>query len=358
MNTDRWRQLETIVAAALELNGEQRVRYVADACGEDRGLRAEVEDLLGGETGAERMLGDIEFDASNPEDRLLGSTIGPYRLESLLGSGGMGVVYLVRRTDGEFDQKAALKVIRGWMMGDQLRQRFLAERQVLASLDHPGIARLLDGGTTPEGTPYLVMEHIDGVPIDRYCDEHELDVGERIRLFLKICESVTFAHRNLVVHRDIKPANILVDNDGTPKLLDFGIAKILDPSSFPVGQTATRTGSRPMSPVFASPEHIRGQSINTASDVYSLGAVLYTLLTGRPPRILDDYTPRSLERAISKAPWVPSDAVAETEHAAPSRRRQLRGDLDAILLKALREEPEHRYPSADELARDLQRNLD
>ncbi len=357
MQPERWQQVKTIVGAALEIDTAERAEFVRDSCGDDRELRAEVEDLLAGERGAARMPESFVGDATMMDGPPLGTTVGPYRIEALIGNGGMGAVYRVSRADEEYKQKAALKLIHPWMVNPRVLRRFRAERQILATLEHPKIARLLDGGTTSDGIPYLVMEHVEGCEIDRFCDDRDLDLRQRIELFLDVCEAVAFAHRNLVVHRDLKPGNILVTEDGVPKLLDFGIAKLLDTGGRPVGGDLTRTGLRPMSPGYASPEQIRGQAVTTGSDVYSLGVVLYQLLTSELPRDFDDSTPIAMERALSREPTAPSATVEENGRYSRVSIRSLRGDVDAIVLKALREEPEQRYPSVAEFAEDLRRHL-
>ena len=365
MEPDRWKKIETIVAAALELETAERELYVSEACASDHELRAEVDGLLAGENAASGFLEDVKrlvpgsYSGPKPAmtDPLIGSKIGHYLIEGLIGAGGMGTVYLVSRADEEYRQHAALKLLHLGMANPNLLQRFRNERQILAVLEHPNIARLLDGGTTAAGLPYLVMEHIDGVPLDRYCDEHVLDCRERVELFLQVCDAVAFAHRSLVVHRDLKPGNILVTGDGVPKLLDFGIAKLLDSGSVPGDEGLTRTGLRPMSPGYASPEQIRGRPITTGSDVYSLGVVLYRLLTGKLPRDFDGLTPVALERGLSREPTAPSTTVGKESRGGLVSARSLRGDLDAILLKSLREEPEQRYSSVDDLAEDLRRHL-
>ncbi len=356
-----------MVAAALELSDEDQETYLAEVCADDHELRAEVEDLLAGRSGAADFLesavrGPIDETTSNGplgEDPLFGSVIGSYRVESLIGAGGMGAVYLATRADQEYEQQVAIKLLHAGMAGNDMARRFRAERQFLAMLEHPNIAGMHDSGSTGDGRPYLVMEYVEGKPLDRYCEEHGLGVRDRIRLFLKICDAVTFAHRNLVVHRDLKPGNILVTEEGEPKLLDFGIAKLLDPALMPDGHELTRTGMRPMSPQFASPEQIRGLPITTASDVYSLGVVLYELLAGELPHHFEDYSAASMERELAREPTAPSVAVsAGNAPEGPRIRRQLAGDLDAIVLKALRDEPEHRYPAVDDLGDDLRRHLE
>jgi len=365
MEPDRWKQVETIVAAALELEAAERGSYLSGACAGDHELRVEVDELLAGENAAVDFLGDVKdlirVDKAGHDpmmtDPLIGTKIGHYSIEEPIGHGGMGAVYLVRRADAEYEKHAALTLLHPGMASRSLLQRFRTERQILAVLEHPNIARLLDGGTTADGLPYLVMEYIEGVRLDRYCDEHEFECRERVELFLEVCDAVAFAHRALIVHRDLKPGNILVTEDGAPKLLDFGIAKLLDAEAIPGGDDLTRTGLRPMSPGYASPEQIRGRPITTGSDVYSLGVVLYRLLTGRLPRDFDNLTPVAMERGLSREPNVPSTTVGEEGRGALVSARNLRGDLDAVLLKSLREEPEQRYASVDDLADDLRRHL-
>jgi eukaryotic-like serine/threonine-protein kinase len=271
-----------------------------------------------------------------------GERFGAYQLCELLGRGGMGAVFKAERVDGELRQVVAIKIVeRGWLDA-QAFERFRQERQILSGLVHPNIAQLLDGGTREDGIPYLVMEYVEGSRLDQYCAQHQLGIAERLRVFLPLCDAVEFAHRKLVVHRDLKPSNVLVTADGAPKLLDFGVAKAIDPGA------GTRTQTLVLTPDFASPEQILGQEITTATDVYGLGAVLYHLLTDRAPHPVQDLSPRELERAI-----------CEVGPARPSSlRAELKGDLENILLKALRAEPASRYGSARELAEDIERYLD
>jgi serine/threonine protein kinase/DNA-binding SARP family transcriptional activator len=271
-----------------------------------------------------------------------GERFGAYQLCELLGRGGMGAVFKAERVDGELRQVVAIKIVeRGWLDA-QAFERFRQERQILSGLVHPNIAQLLDGGTREDGIPYLVMEYVEGSRLDQYCAQHQLGIAERLRVFLPLCDAVEFAHRRLVVHRDLKPSNVLVTAEGAPKLLDFGIAKAIDPGA------GTRTQTLVLTPDFASPEQILGQEISTATDVYGLGAVLYHLLTDRAPHPVQDLSPRELERAI-----------CEVGPARPSSlRAELKGDLENILLKALRAEPASRYGSARELAEDIERYLD
>jgi eukaryotic-like serine/threonine-protein kinase len=303
--------------------------------------------------------------------------IGPYRVLRELGRGGMGVVYLADRDDGQFRRRVAVKLLRAAPDADELHRRFLAERQILASLNHPHIAQLLDGGITDGQMPYLVMEYVDGVPITAYCDRHRLGIRERLRLFQDVCAAVHHAHQNLVVHRDLKPGNVLVTGQGEVKLLDFGIAKLLNPVLGPVDAPLTRTEFRVMTPEYASPEQVRGEAITTASDVYALGVLLYELLTGRSPHAPDGDSGQVLARRVAdRDPQRPSSVVTRgggedgadggtAEALATARdtsverlRRMVRGDLDAITLMALRQEPGRRYGSAELLSQDVQRFLD
>ncbi|MGH9852318.1 MAG: protein kinase domain-containing protein, partial [Blastocatellia bacterium] len=293
----------------------------------------------------------------DPGDDAAGKRIGPYRLTRLVGRGGMGAVYEAVRDDAQFQQQVAIKLIKGGMDSDFVRDRFVRERQILASLDHPHIARLFDGGATEDGRPYFVMEFVDGEPITDYCHQRKLSLDEKLKLFRDVCSAVQHAHQKLVVHRDLKPSNILINKEGAPKLLDFGIAKLLTPDR---GEAVTRTatGVRLMTPDYASPEQVRGGQITTASDVYSLGVVLYELLTGQRPYQFETYSPLEIERAIcdTEAPR-PSEAARRQTGAPPKLARQLAGDLDNIVLMALRKEPARRYQSVEQFSADLRRYL-
>ena len=364
MTPERWEQIGTIMDAALALDATKRSEYLEQACSGDAELRNEVESLLDShhEAGS-HFLSTGAAPELAPQDRTrTGVRIGPYLLQELIGRGGMGEVFAAIRADGQFKKRVALKLVRSGYGSDFVLERFRAERQILASLEHPNIAQLLDGGTTEDGVPYLVMELVEGVPIDTYCDQQYLSVTERLQLFRRVCNGVEYAHQHLVVHRDIKPSNIFVSKDGTPKLLDFGIAKI-------VGETGTvdATVDRPMTPEFASPEQVCGGPITTASDVYSLGVVLYRLLTCRSPYQTKTTSAHELTRAIAETePDIPSMAAqkgpieskAVPEGSQARLGRRLRGDLDAIVLKALRKKPAHRFGSVEQFSEDIRRHLE
>jgi len=366
---EQWARVTALFHDVCAYPAGERERWLALNC-DDAAVRGEVEAMLRAYDPAfmeepdpavrrdvESLLGAEAEDA--PRRERVGSRIGAYDLVAELGRGGMGEVFAAVRSDGHYDQKVALKLVRAGSATDVVVERFRAERQILAGLAHPNIARLVDGGTTAAGTPYLVMELVEGVPIDAFCSGRALSVADRLRLFLHVCEAVQFAHQRLVIHRDIKPANILVTADGTAKLLDFGIAKVLDPAG-----RVEETSLRPFTPEYASPEQVRGEPVSTASDVYALGVVLYRLLTGRSPYGLERRTAGELADAVtSRDPERPSESVTRGDDPRPgaqpaSLQRQLRGDLDDILLKALRKEPDQRYASVEQLAEDIRRHLD
>jgi serine/threonine-protein kinase len=371
---DRWRRADELFAAALDLDDGERADFLARECAGEPQLERDVSLLLRLATSAAGLPGRTAIDAligdGGAEDVPLGSSVGSFRLVSELGRGGMAVVYLAERTGGEFEQRVAVKIMHaggGGATGMPLR--FARERQILARTSHPNIARLIDGGSTPDGRPYFVMEYVAGRPIDVHCDALRLSVAARLDLFRQVAEAVAYAHRNLIVHGDIKPSNILVTADGVVKLLDFGLARVFEPGE--AGEL-TIAGCRFMTPAWASPEQIEGAPLTPAADVYQLGLLLFTLLTGRAPYATDTSDPQRLRRAISEeAPSRPSlvvtrpraDAAAPTPEAlgvlrrsSPAAlRRQLAGDLDNIVLMALRKEPDRRYPSAAELADDIGR---
>ncbi len=279
---ERWQRVKAVTGAALDLPRSDRDRYIADACAGDDALQSEVRSLLGATLKAEKHFetpaGPLAMDAVI--GLAIGSCAGPYRLVRALGSGGMGAVYLAERFDAEFDQRVAVKVVRGGLGTPFLVERFREERRILASLDHPNIARLIDGGTTDGGLPYVAMEYIEGEPIDSFCRTHRLNVRRRLEIFRQVCAAAHYAHQRLVVHRDIKAGNILVTADGTPKLLDFGIAKLTQPG---LAETHTVTAYRVVTPESASPEQLQGKPITIATDVYALGVLLFRLLTGQSP---------------------------------------------------------------------------
>src|SRR5215470_11210703 len=364
MNPERWRRIEELFRTVVDRPTAERDIYLTRICNGDEELRREVLSLLARDT-SEDFIRDpiasaaLAVTAESPDD-LTGRRIGPYRMIRLVGRGGMGAVYEAIRDDEQFQQQVALKIIRRGMDTDFVRDRFLRERQILASLDHPYIARLFDGGATPDGLPYFVMEFVAGEPITTYCHRHELSVNEKLKLFLKVCSAVQHAHQKLVVHRDLKPSNILITEDGAsglPKLLDFGIAKLLSPD-LSQAQTRTETALRLMTPEYASPEQARGQAVATTTDVYSLGVVLYELLTERRPFEFRTYSSTEIERAFCDTEIEEPSKVVGRRTDAPTRlARQLAGDLDNILLMAMRNEPERRYQSVEQFSEDIRRYL-
>jgi tetratricopeptide (TPR) repeat protein/tRNA A-37 threonylcarbamoyl transferase component Bud32 len=349
---DRWSSINTLFGEALEKPSGERVSFVREACGDDRQLGDEIIQLLAYDTqeaaGSDSdLLTALQSEAHSvvADETVAGSILGPWRIDREIGRGGMAVVYLGSRADGAYRKQVAIKLIKRGMDTEAVVSRLRRERTILAALDHPYIARLLDGGATPDARPYIVMDYVEGLPISRYCDEHRLGIEERCRLMGRVCDAVAYAHRNLVVHRDLKPANILVTANGEPKLLDFGIAKLLsyEPGDDPLGPE-TRGAMRPLTPEYASPEQLSGGNVGTTTDVYSLGVVFYELLAGERPR-----GPVGLGHKAS--------VVAR--HLGRGRRwsRQLAGDLDNILQMALRSEPERRYLSVGQLQADLSLHL-
>ena len=384
MDAELYRLAGEIFDAALELPTDQQPAFLDRACADDEALRREVERWIEHDRRTAGLLDRsplraVTSDAAPAVDGFeLGTRIGRYRLSGLLGQGGMGVVFLATRDDEEFQRQVAIKVVRGHGLAARGGVwRFHRERQILAALEHPNIARLYDGGSTDDGQPYLVMEYVDGLPITNYCDRHRLNLARRLELFIKVCTAVQYAHRNLVVHRDLKPSNILVDADGEPKLLDFGIAKLLDPTASGDGLQATDENQRILTLSHASPEQILGQPITTASDVYCLGLVLYELLCGVSPfadtstpyevlrRVGEEELPKPSRRVGVGKPSTEGDEaelsqveIASSRSTSPGAlRRSLQGDLDTITGRALRRESELRYGTANELAEDLIRYL-
>jgi eukaryotic-like serine/threonine-protein kinase len=347
MNPPAFERAETIFHATLELPPAERDAYLDRACAGDTALRDLVRDLIAALPAADAVFSQEPrlTDDTLAASPLIGRQIGPYRLEAVLGEGGAGVVLLGRRTEGEFDQRVAVKLVRLPFASDSMLSRFTEERRILARLDHPHIARLLDGGVTDDGSPYLVLEHIDGVPVDRWVQERKAGVRETIELLRKVCGAVDYAHQNLIVHRDLKPANLLVTPDGQPKLLDFGTARLLETAQL---TGATRTAFPMMTLRYASPEQLHGLSGSTRSDVYSLGVILYELLTGRWP--YGDEPDSEVARIR---------AVLENEPAPPaaSTDRRLDADIRSIVLKAIEKDPARRYGSVSQFADDLARYL-
>ncbi|PEN13116.1 hypothetical protein CRI94_10725 [Longibacter salinarum] len=377
--SDRWKRIAALFDEALEHPPSERNSWLENACGEDESLYQTVQRLVHAHERTGGIL-DTSLVAASEDERgasgsLDGETLGPYRLIREIGHGGMGVVHLAERADNAFDHSVAIKVVRRIVSRDVAR-RFEFERQILATLDHPNIATLHGGGTTPDGRPYLVMEYVDGTPLTTYCDDNKLSIDERLDLFITVADAVQAAHRALVVHRDLKPSNILVNGEGRVKLLDFGIAKWLDPSisGGPHDPPTTRPGARPMTLAYASPEQLQGEAITTASDVYQLGLILYELLAGRRAYDLNGRSLSDMERVVcEELPSRPStavtrmeqdksstgddaDEVARSRNVDPDRlQRKLRGDLDAIVMTALLKEPDRRYSSVSEFADDLRR---
>ncbi len=356
-DAERWRRIEALFDQALERPESERSGFLDDACAGEPELRREVADLLASAPTAgvslrEAVVAEVRMLANDAVTAQVGRRIGPFRLIGLLGEGGMGAVYLAERDDAQFAQRVAIKILAHSVGSPQAIARFRDERQILAALEHPNIVRLLDGGSTDDDLPYLVMEHIEGTTITRYANQHELSVRARVALVRRVCAALQYAHQNLVVHRDIKPSNILVDVDGAPKILDFGIAKLLAPVGSFEREARTRTGFAMFTPEYASPEQARGDVVSTATDVYSVGAVLYELVTGQPPH----HTAGSALEILR--------VICEVDPPRPSTvgpggwRRELAGDLDNIILKALHKEPVRRYASMEQLSDDLGRFLD
>jgi serine/threonine-protein kinase len=354
LGTDRWRVISPYLDEAMDLTMEQQVPWLAGLRGQDAALAADVEALLEEHRVLERegfLAGTSPAPPGPPS--LAGQTIGSYTLRSLIGQGGMGSVWLAERSDGRFEGTAAVKLLNPSLIGRDGEARFSREGSLLARLRHPHIAHLIDAGVAPSGQPYLVLERVDGEHIDRYCDARSLAVEARIRLFLDVLAAVAHAHTNLVVHRDIKPSNVLVDTDGKVKLLDFGVAKLLESEAGGVMSSLTRDGGSALTPEYAAPEQLTAGDITTATDVYALGVLLYVLLTGRHPAGKDTGSPAELIRAI-----VDTEPERASDSVAPRKlRAALRGDLDNILAKALRKRASERYATAEAMADDLRRYL-
>jgi serine/threonine protein kinase/tetratricopeptide (TPR) repeat protein len=379
---EKWDQVKELFTLALERDPEERSGFLRQACGGDDSLRSEIESLLSSFDGTTSFLEDCPAaDLLSPQSRpMAGRRIGAYRIIREIGQGGMAVVYLGERDDQNYRKQVAIKMVKPGIDTEQVLHRFRNERQTLAALDHPDIVKLLDGGSSEDGFPYLVMEHVEGLPVDQYCDLHKLSIADRLRLFREVCCAVQYAHEKLVIHRDLKPDNILITKGGAPRLLDFGIAKLLNPECV---QTAliTRTDLRMMTPEYASPEQIRGRAVTTASDVYSLGVLLFELLAGHRPYRHTGQSLLEMERLVCETEPEKPSAVIHRQEKKVSRdgeartaitpesvsnqrglqpaelQRRLRGDLDTIVMKALRKEPERRYVSVEEFSRDIERYL-
>ncbi|MDQ6809634.1 MAG: serine/threonine protein kinase [Verrucomicrobiota bacterium] len=349
-----WQEVKDLLADALEEEPADRAAFIGRSCGGNTTLMREIESLLAQETAVlESCAANRTASAAGKEAAKSGQRFGSYEVIRELGRGGMGAVYLARRADGEFEKEVALKLLKRGTDTEEVLRRFGVERRILARLEHPNIARLLDAGTTDDGLPFFVMEYVEGEPVTTFARARAMPIAERLQLFLKVCEAVELAHQHLVVHRDLKPPNILVTDAREPKLLDFGIAKVLDPASD--ADQLTMTSERRMTPVCASPEQARGEAVTTTSDVYALGALLYELLTDAAPHRFASSTPTAHEMMhviCEQEPIRPSLAATTAE-----RRRELRGDLDNITLLALRKEPVRRYASVSEFAEDIRRSL-
>lgn len=382
MDKDRLELIRNIFDEISKLPPEQRDGVLSRRCGNDEQLKYEVTSLLksleDSDDFLEVALAESAEKERNRKDPFIGQHIGPYLVEGEAGIGGMGVVYTGRRDDNTFDQKVAIKILKHGYISGYLLQRFLRERQTLANLQHPNIARVLDGGSTEDGLPYLVMEFIEGILITEYCDNNHLTIHERLELFRVVCGAVQFAHQHMVIHRDIKPGNILVDGEGNPKLLDFGIAKLLDEDI--EGEGLTKTGAWHLTPDYASPEQIKGEQINAASDIYSLGILLYQLLTGHQAYKITTSSLVAISDTLTGIePKRPSEKIKETEDVVSSGgiikrvtpeevsklrnekveklQQRLRGDLDNIILKATSKDPARRYTSVEQFSEDIRRYL-
>jgi serine/threonine protein kinase/tetratricopeptide (TPR) repeat protein len=382
LTPERWRLMKELFGAALQREPAEQNAFLREACGSDEPLRAEIEALLADAADNDAVVPasqNLQNESPHLEDQMVGHRLGPYEIVKPIGQGGMASVYLAVRADEQYRKCVAIKLVSAGRETTHIVRRFRHERQTLAGLDHPNIVKLLDGGITQEGLPYLVMDYVEGLPLDEYCDRYELCLNERLQLFRSVCMAVQYAHEKLVIHRDLKPSNILVTRDGMAKLLDFGIAKVLN-SELSGEMSLTRTADRQLTPGYASPEQVRGEATTCATDVYSLGVVLYEVLTGHRPYRFQRLTPAEMERVIcERQPEKPSTVVGRVEKptldqgeatitpedvsrkrkSEPEKlRRQLRGDLDNIVLTALHKEPERRYASVKDFADDIGRHLE
>ncbi|MEZ5428340.1 MAG: protein kinase [Pyrinomonadaceae bacterium] len=363
MQAENWKIASEVLQEVLELPASERNNFLEKA-NLSAEVKAEVESLLALEESAGEFMsvsaggltGEMVFEKESSENLLVGQRVGIYEIEKELGLGGMGAVYLADRADGKFKQKVALKMLKREFNVKKIRRNFEREREILSKLEHPNIARLLDAGTTEDGIPFLAVEYVEGVSIDKFCTENSLELNARLKLFNKVCEAVSFAHRNLIIHRDLKPSNIIVNNKGEPKLLDFGISKLLDETH---GNTVTMFGA--MTPEYASPEQIKGETVTTATDIYSLGVVLYKMLTGNLPYDFRGKTNGNILKTITENEPVKPSAIQISNSDNPQvkiQNLQLKGDLDNILLKSLSKEPERRYQTVQEFSADIWRFID
>jgi tRNA A-37 threonylcarbamoyl transferase component Bud32 len=357
VNPERWHRIAVLFEQALELPETQRCGFIEGACGADLALRRELHALLADCSGADEALdaaivAEVKLLAGETGTSQVGRRIGQFRLTEKLGEGGMGAVYLAQRDDAQFTHRVAIKILSRAIDSPEAVARFRDERQILAALEHRNIVRLHDGGSTDDGRPYLVMEYIEGKTITKYADHHALSIRARIELLRQVCAALQYAHQKLIVHRDIKPSNILVDSAGVPKVLDFGIAKLLAPTESFRREARTRTGFAIFTPEYASPEQAREDAVSTATDVYSVGAVLYEMVTGQAAHRTIGGRLEMLHVICEVDPPRPSTV------APPGSRRELAGDLDNIILKALHKVPAGRYASMEQLADDLGRWLE
>jgi non-specific serine/threonine protein kinase/serine/threonine-protein kinase len=356
MDEKNWLNVKEIFLAALEKNEKSRSEYLDEICADNSDLREEIESLLASHEEIEDFIekpvfqvGEVFTNGANHTEKHFGN----YKIIREIGAGGMGAVFLAQRSDGEFDQQVAIKIIRQAIAEAEIINRFKRERQILASLNHPNIAKLLDGGVSADGLPFLAMEYVEGDAITKFANGENSNLEERLKLFLKVCAAVSYAHRNLIVHRDLKPSNILVTKDGEPKLLDFGLAKLLD-ENLSNDVTQTQTAFRALTPAYASPEQLRGETLTTASDIYSLGVILYELLTGERPFQFEGKSLDEIIKTVTAATPLPPSANPKSKIQNP---KSLKGDLDNIALMALRKEPERRYKSVEAFADDIERYL-
>src|ERR1700733_1142721 len=359
MQTNRWSLIEDVFQGALERPFAERKQYLADACGDDPELLSEVESLLENDHDAESALRSLVADdltemTKNSLSSDLGSQVGPYLLVRELDSGGMGVVYLAVRSDDHYFQIVAIKMIRKGLDSVELVQRFRVERQILATLNHPNIGAILDGGETKDARPFIVMEYVEGQPITLASEGRALSIRQRIELFRSLCSAVHYAHQKLIIHRDIKPSNVMVTPEGVVKLIDFGTSKPLEPQTVLRDDNVTESGIRLMTPDYASPEQVQGRQLTTATDVYSLGVLLFELLTGSRPYSLRDLSPFAAERVLIEQN---SRKPSSVPNLSRRGRKEIAGDLDRIVLMAMNYEPAQRYLSVQHLDEDLLRYL-